>query len=161
MIHRHGSPRFRTGDAVSVPLPADRTGRLLLLAVALGLVLMHHVVGAHQHTAAEVAVTAAPSAHPGGEHPAAHEAQPGMTVASSAALLHHHPDGGGHDHADSLLHLCLVALVGAAVVLLTLVLAAAWWRSPARPSAQGARWAAAPRAPPTSSRLAELQVLRL
>ncbi|MFC5138322.1 hypothetical protein ACFPK1_08790 [Actinomycetospora rhizophila] len=175
---RHGSSRRRVGSAMPQSLvPGSWSGRLALLVIALGLVLMHHVVGAHQHSAADVAPSgaAAPSlAAPDapGEHQHAGPARPdgpvvdphvGMTaVASSAALLHRHPDENGHDHAGSLVHLCLVALVGAVVLLLLLVIVALWRRAaPLRPGAGDVAPATAPRAPPASSRQAELQVLRL
>ncbi|MDD7968054.1 DUF6153 family protein [Actinomycetospora lemnae] len=182
MIRWHGSSRRRAGGAVSTtPSRGSWCGRLALLVVALGLVLMHHVVGAHQHSTPDVASPpmpapavvghAAPSTsehHHGGDAvPSAgvdqHGTTPdGMSTASSAALLHHHPDEGGHDHAGSLLHLCLVALVGGAAFLLVLVLVALWWRPPPRRvGPAGGAPATAPRAPPASSRLAELQVLRL
>jgi hypothetical protein len=86
----------------------------------------------------------------------------GPSEAGSAALLQQHPDGNGHDHASSLLHMCLAALLSAAAFLLVLVLAAGWWRAHThRPSTGSVDSATVPRAPPTSSRLAELQTLRL
>jgi hypothetical protein len=163
-------------------LPGTWYGRLALLVIALGLVLMHHVVGAHQHSAPDVApaahLSAALAAPPAGEHrhgghAAAQDGSAGehgvpsetpdaMPDTGSAALLHHHPDENGHDHAGALLHMCLVALVGAAVFLLVLVLVALWWRPPPpHIAAGGVAPATAPRAPPASSRQAELQVLRL
>jgi hypothetical protein len=58
--------------------------------------------------------------------------------------------------------MCLVALLGAAILLLVLVLLASWWRLPRRVTAERGRTVVdEPRAPPTSSRLAELQLLRL
>ncbi|MDD7921264.1 DUF6153 family protein [Actinomycetospora callitridis] len=185
VIRWHGSSRRRS-NAVSGRVLASWSGRLALLVIALGLVLMHHVVGAHQHASpgppqggpvahsmAEPAA-AAPIAHHdhdlapgpdaafGSEQGRAPGTQVGVVVQSSAAVLHQHPDGGGHDHSGSLLHMCLVALLGAAVLLLVLVLLASWWRLPQRGTAERGRTAAAePRAPPTSSRLAELQLLRL
>lgn len=161
------------------------SGRLALLAIALGLVLMHHVVGAHQHASpgppqagpGAHSVTGpgaappiahhdhgspAPEAASGSEQARGHDTQAGVAVESSSAVLHHHPDGSGHDHSGSLLHLCLVALLGAAILLLVLVLVASWWRLPRRGTAERCLTASAePRAPPTSSRLAELQLLRL
>lgn len=185
VIRWHGSSRHRS-NAVSGRVLTSWSGRLALLVIALGLVLMHHVVGAHQHTSptppqagpaahamAEPAAapptahhdhgpTPGPAAAVGGEQPSATGTQAGVLVQSSAAVLHHHPDGGGHDHSGSLLHMCLVALLGAAILLLVLVLVASWWRLPRSGTAQRGRPAAAePRAPPTSSRLAELQLLRL
>ncbi|GAA4862053.1 hypothetical protein GCM10023203_06970 [Actinomycetospora straminea] len=166
-------------------LPASWCGRLAVLLVALGLVLMHHVVGAHQHAtpdvdsspppAPSIADHAAPSGH---EHHhdvdatthagsvdqrgARPDVPNGVSAPSSTALLHHHPGEGGHDHAGSLLHMCLAALVGAAVFLLVLVLVALWWRPPVPDvGTEGGASATAPRTPPASSRLAELQVLRL
>ena len=154
---------------------------------ALGLVLMHHVVGAHQHSIADASAATAPAfgeaasaPSPAVEHGEAHDdhgpahaaqnraavsADQGADVAvgssSPAALLHHHSGGDGHDHVGSLLHMCLAALVGAAILLILLV-AASWWPHDGRPALSGLVAAAAvPRAPPTTSRLATLQVLRL
>jgi hypothetical protein len=183
VIRWHGSSRHRSHAASEQPL-TSWWGRLALLAVALGLVLMHHVVGAHQHSGPS-APQPAPVAHsvvePGAAPPTAHHdhgstpedgvaSEPTMSdetpsnglAESSAAVLHHHPDGSGHDHSGALLHMCLVALLGAAVLLLVLVLVASWWRLPRNGTSQRALTASAePRAPPTSSRLAELQLLRL
>jgi hypothetical protein len=145
---------------VSATLLATSSGRLALLVAALGLVLMHHVVGAHQHSTADSVPTAVSSTPvPSGEH-GAHAPAPDPT--SSAALLHDHPDEGGHDHAGSLLHLCLAALVGVTAVL-ALVLVASWCRRSGGRATTGGRVATAlvPRAPPTPTRLAALQVLRL
>ncbi|MFC5136760.1 DUF6153 family protein [Actinomycetospora rhizophila] len=179
MIRWHGR-----SHAVSARLLTSWSGRLALLAIAVGLVLMHHVVGAHQHTGEDSPQfgPAVPSVvTPGGtlqsadhDHGSApgngvasdpamtHETQSGLPVESGAAFLHRHADGGGHDHSDSLLHMCLVALIGAAIFAFLLVLVASWWRmTPRAPIAPGHTSAAEPRAPPTSSRLAELQLLRL
>lgn len=185
VIRWHGSSRLRS-NAVSGRVLTSWSGRLALLVIALGLVLMHHVVGAHQH-ASPSPPQAGPAAHsmagPTAAPPTAHhdhdlapvpaaafdseqargpDTPAGMLVRSSAAVLHHHPGGSGHDHSGSLLHMCLVALLGAAILLLVLVLVASWWRPPRRSTAQTGHTASAePRAPPTSSRLAELQLLRL
>ncbi|WP_433786871.1 hypothetical protein ACQPX6_08515 [Actinomycetospora sp. CA-101289] len=184
MIRRHGRSRRRSPRAVSAMLLATWTGRLALLVAALGLVLMHHVVGAHQHTTADTGAVATghATAAPGGTSassiqrgatadglpPTAHDGishetatVPATGSASSAALLHDHTDKGGHDHASSLLHMCLAALIGVAA-LLALVLVAALGRLESATSV-GARVAPAivPRAPPTPTRLAQLQVLRL
>jgi hypothetical protein len=185
VIRWHGSSRHRA-NAVSGRVLTSWSGRLALLVVALGLVLMHHVVGAHQH-ASPGPPQAGPAAHSMAEPSAApsithHDhglaldpeaafaseqaqgtgTQAGVVVQSSAALLHQHPDGSGHDHLGSLLHMCLVALLGAVVLLLVLVLLASWWRLPPRVTAERGRTVVdEPRAPPTSSRLAELQLLRL
>jgi hypothetical protein len=169
---------------VTTTLRATWIGRLALLVAALGLVLMHHVVGAHQHTTtdpgaiatAHPAVAVAGSPAPSVEHGAGTDAHsptvhdeigpdgapvPGTESASSAALLHDHPDEGGHDRGSSLLHMCLAALLSAAA-LLVLVLVASLGRSGSRATV-GGRDAVAivPRAPPTPTRLAQLQVLRL
>ncbi|MHC1559120.1 DUF6153 family protein [Actinomycetospora sp. C-140] len=148
MVRRLGSSRRAPGG-----LGAVWPRRLALLVVALGIVLMHHVVGAHQH--------AAPDTPPAGTVVAV--AHPGDHGAPSTAALHQHAGGGGgHDHAAAMLHLCLAALAGAVVLLLVLVLLAAWWRCvPARLGAGATHIAAVPRPPPVPSRLAELQVLRL
>ncbi|WP_420791485.1 DUF6153 family protein [Actinomycetospora chibensis] len=185
VIRWHGSSRHRA-SAVSRQVLTSWSGRLALVVVALGLVLMHHVVGAHQH-ASPGPPQAGPAAHsmakPGGAPSIAHHehdlapgpeaavgseqvrppgTQVGVVVQSSAAVLHQHPDGSGHDHSGSLLHMCLVALLGAVVLLLVLVLLASWWRLPRRVTAERGRTVLdEPRAPPTSSRLAELQLLRL
>lgn len=186
VVRWHGSSWRRAQSAVSTNLlPASWCGRLALLAIALGLVLMHHVVGAHQHSAPDISLPAvsspvdtAQNASPlaghdhGGDVAAPHAASgqhglapappDGVPTTSGAALLHQHQDENGHDHAGSLLHMCLVALVGASVFLLVLVLVALWWRPPPpRLGTQGVIPSMAPRAPPASSRLAELQILRL
>ncbi len=185
VIRWHGSSRHRS-NAVSGRVLTSWSDRLALLVIALGLVLMHHVVGAHQHASPgppQGGPVAHPMAEPGAAPPIAHhdhglalgpetafgseQAQEtgthaGVVVQSSAALLHQHPDGSGHDHSGSLLHMCLVALLGAVVLLLVLVLLASWWRLPRRVTADRGRTVVdEPRAPPTSSRLAELQLLRL
>jgi hypothetical protein len=170
---------------MSRTLLATWTGRVALLVAALGLVLMHHVVGAHQHSTPDTDAMAAdhtPAAadststlaveHGAGAHghsaatqeavgPDVGSVVPGVDSASSAALLHDHTDEGGHDHGSSLLHLCLAAL-GGAVAFLALVLVASWFRFESQAMVGGrVAPAIAPRAPPTPMRLAELQVLRL
>lgn len=186
VIRWHGSSRPRAEGAVSSNLLLSNWyGRLALLAVALGLVLMHHVVGAHQHSTEDVASSqesnhslvdqdappkgghqhggaSAPGVGDAEEHGSAPVSADGMTATGSAAVLHYHPDENGHDHHWSLLHMCLVAVVGAAVFLLVLVLVALWWRpAPPRTATGGVAPATAPRVPPASLRQAELQVLRL
>jgi hypothetical protein len=160
-------------------------GRLALLVAALGLVLMHHVVGAHQHSTADTGAIAAdhvpaaaggtsvPSVEHGaavhGHSPTAHEAispdaatvAPGLNSASSAALLHDHTDKGGHEHAGSLLHMCLAALMGAAAFLVLVLVAVRCRFEGQAPGGGRVSTAIVPRAPPTPTRLAELQVLRL
>ncbi|WP_285656795.1 DUF6153 family protein [Actinomycetospora sp. NBRC 106375] len=146
MVRRLGSSRRAPGGPGAV-----WPRRLALLVVALGIVLMHHVVGAHQH--------AAPDTPPTGT--VVDVAHPGDHGAPSTAALHQHP-GGGHEHPASMFHLCLAALAAAVVLLLVLVLVAAWWRpGPRRLGAGTTRIAAVPRPPPVPTRLAELQVLRL
>ena len=134
--------------------------RLVLLAVALGLVAMHHLVAGHQHsmpgptglaTAATAMAVAPNQAGPPRTLPGAHPS-PGP-----AALLHQHPDG--HDMSMSM-HMCL-AVLAAVALLMALVLIAAGWRPTPRRSRPHAAASAGPRAPPGPRRLAQLQVLRV
>ena len=155
--------------------------RVALLLTAIGLVLMHHVVGAHQHSPSD-ALSLEPTAHsahadglstpmfanvgqataaPGADL-RAHDARPAAQTANPTALLHLHPDPGGHDHLGALLHMCLVALAAAVVVLLALALVATGWQFDRVKGTTDLRWSG-PTAhpPPVPARLAQLQVLRL
>ncbi len=127
------------------------TGRCLaMVALVLGLVLMHH------------AVIAAPpaAATPSVEHATGH----GTEHAAHAAPAPAPPDHGhGDHHGATMLHLCLAVLAALGVLLLVA-------RHARRPSPSGddrdddtpAGVVPAPaRPPPVPLRLARLQVLRL
>jgi Family of unknown function (DUF6153) len=159
-----GQHRSRHRDGVLVP--GVRLGglwmRLLFAVVALGVVLMHHVVGAHQHSeSASVApahVTSA--AEPVGGLPATGHAAVEAMTAAPAAMLHVHHDGG--DQAATMLtHACLAILAAIASLLVLLVLAL--WRPQPLLARSGQRLIARvpTRGPPVPRRLAQLQVLRL
>lgn len=111
-----GERMLRPRAAVPVSRAVRWTRRLALIAVGLGLVLMHHVVGAHQHTPTEpvpgwLAGVEATATAGHGSDPA-----PGSPHSPAAALHVHHEDGG-HDMAAMLLHDCLAVLGAAALVL--------------------------------------------
>ena len=190
LTHRFGIvPKVIRRRASAVRCP-ERTGplrlldgwpsRMALLLTAIGLVLMHHVVGAHQHSpsdafplehaahSAQAIGLAFPnfadvhaSPEPGADL-RAHDAGPAAQATNPTALLHLHPDPDGHDHLGALLHMCLVALAAAAVVLLALALVATGWQfDRVRDTANlGSRGPTA-HPPPVPLRLAQLQVLRL
>lgn len=172
--------------SLAAPPATGRTGQwtgervlraLLMLALAAGLVLMHHVVGAHQHAPDQ------PAAQPAGPAAAhgssAHSPPAGAPVAldasarvpgteatalqhSSAAALHVHHDQAGHDDMAAALHLCLAVLAAAfALALLHLATGRRFDLERERP-------ARTPRRPhrgrpplPVPLRLAHLQILRL
>lgn len=163
---------------------------VLLLAVAVGLVLMHHVVGAHEHAADQPAddpmrassgyawtahgfAAGAPAAH---RLPSAAPLVPevGLTISSahpdrenfaaperpSAAALHVHHDQTGHHDMVAMLHMCL-AVLAAALALARALLGR-------RFDLEQERLARAPRGVyqgrpplPVPLLLAQLQVLRL
>ena len=107
------------GDKVVRPrtAPPSMSGpqRLLLMAVGLALVLMHHLVGAHQHTPSMSAIGVESSGMTGHSHDPAAVGAPDSTA---AALHVHHPEGG-HDMA-AMLHDCLAVLAAAAALALVL-----------------------------------------
>ncbi|MEJ2867199.1 DUF6153 family protein [Actinomycetospora sp. OC33-EN08] len=125
--------------------------RTAFLLLALTLVLMHHLVGAHQHRGSAPETPGAATAHVAADTD---------TGSSGTAPLHVHQGGDGHGVAD-LLHACLAVLAAAA---LALVLGLAVRLLAATPAATS-RAVAVPtdRAPPPGVplRLAQLQVLRL
>ena len=159
----------------------------VLLGVAIGLVVMHHLVGAQAHAPAQhagaaphgleqdhaaaasasiVALPALPSDAPPDEASPA-DARP------DGAQLHQTPaDGAGgmgmgmmqarQPRAEEIgmLHLC-VAVRGAALVLAALALVASPGTTQALASVGPLRSSAPPRAPPVPRRLAQLQVLRV
>lgn len=150
---------------------ATWTRRVLLLGLAIGVVVMHHLVGSHQHD--QPGVSGAPSAAvvaagPGlpapapdvthAAHPAHESSAPSPSVGGAAV---HHQDGGDPAGAMVLLHLCL-AVLGAALMLGALAVVASWWRPP-REHRHVSRVGVASlwRPPPVPERLALLQILRL
>lgn len=156
-------------------------GRGLLVAVVLGVIAMHHVVGAHSHGATGAAHSAAPtpvaspapapapaaSHHPGLPDPpiaAAPDAGAPASAASTRASALLAGDGAETGTGVAmLLHLCLAVLAG--LVTLAALALARGWRG-AGPDRRGGPTvvavAASPRAPPPLPvRLAQLQVLRL
>lgn len=155
-------PRHRTSRVVP-PFPLSRWLECIaLLGVALGLVLMHHFVGAHQHTAIDEAHETPAATSQLGEHASGHQSSHGaaeLTAHGSAALLHYHPESG-LDPATTLAHLCLAAVLAAAVIAL-LALVVEWWGAASSVFTTHASWSSSTRAPPLPLRLAQLQVLRL
>jgi hypothetical protein len=160
-------PRARTDVRVLRGLRGV-SAKLLFAMVALSIVLMHHVVAAHEHVAPANVETAAQATHVvdttspsdplalglverAGEEPAS---------AGPAAMLHVHHQGGDHG-ASMLLHACLAVLAALAAVLVLLVLVL--WRpwSFAGLLMRGAVPEVPVRGPPVPRRLAQLQVLRL
>lgn len=148
---------------------------VVYLGLAIGLVLMHHVVGAHQHGPAEPRPTRAPE--PAAAAPVSAHASPlpmpalqghhdghgvAMPAPESSAALHHHPSGGDDQGTMTmLLHMCL-AVLAAAAALGALSLIGSWWRAALlhRPVAR-VLTASLARPPPVPLRLAQLQILRL
>jgi hypothetical protein len=125
--------------------------RLLFLAVTVGLVLMHHVVAAHQH-ADDLPVA-----------PATATAGPVTPASAPAAALHVHGEHGEHgEPAGSVvdvLHACLAMLVTAVVVVAALFVLG--W-APERVVPRGLPATRVPsRGLPVPLVLARLQVLRL
>ena len=138
--------------------------KLLFVVVALSIIAMHHVVGAHEHTESAAAqptpmVAAATSGVPHGGGLVEHAVEE-LAPAGPAAMLHVHHEGGDHG-ATMLLHACLAVLAALAALLVLLVLVL--WRpgSPAGLLMRGALPDVPARGPPVPRRLAQLQVLRL
>ena len=145
-----------------------RLHQAVLLGLAIGLVVMHHLVGAHAH---------APTQHSGA---APHVLAQGHAAAALAGLvalralptdapvdeaspqeaqLHQRPTGGAGGMA-MMLHLC-VAVLGAALVLAALAVIASSGSARALAPFGSLRLSAPSRAPPIPRRLAQLQVLRV
>lgn len=154
-VHGEGRPRVVTSVR-----PRGPAGRLALLVLALGLVLMHHFVAAHQHTPSSAQSSTTPGTLTAASADAASAAR---SVVPPAPLLHLHEPGGHPGPVDVLTHDC-PALLDAAALLLALVLLAVVALA-VRPggTASGTSPPTGPRAPapPTSQRLARLQVLRV
>ena len=135
---------IETGAAPRAPRAARWTQRFLLIAVGLALVLMHHLVGAHQHP------------------PAMHDPAVAGGVHSSTAVLHVHHEDGGHD-MGGMLHDCLAVLAAAIALARVGGRVRGGPRVPAPPppgAARGRRRTSRPPAP-VPVLLAQLQVLRL
>lgn len=147
-----------------MPAWARRAG---MLVIAMTVVVMHHIVGAHQHSAADATpmpgvagafatdTAAWTSGGPSGS---------GAHHVTGVAALHVHPgaqddhDGGG---GAPLLHLCL-AVLSAVLLLAALCLSTEVWGRLAGPRERdGTALGSAARPPPLRVRLAHLQVLRL
>lgn len=122
--------------------------RAAFLLLALGLVLMHHVVGAHQHRAVDPApvgpvAVGAPS-----------------TSAAPTALLHVHHDDGD-DAVAMLEHLCLGLLTAAVTLVAVLMFLGIPTTRTGAGSGRRVPRAAPARGPPLPRRLSQLQVLRV
>lgn len=157
--------------------PFTSSLRVLMLGLAIGLVVMHHMVDPHQHgpdaapAASSIASPMASGPFAGKvalerQHTAAHPpafADPGDDGAVTAEL-HRHPDPrGDSDHGMAmLLHLCL-AVLAAGLALAALAVVALWWRTRPLGHHSVARQScpALPQPPQVSLRLAQLQILRL
>jgi hypothetical protein len=142
--------------------------KLLFALVALSIVLMHHMVAAHEHVESAPAQPATPpmlmvaAGTPGAPHDEGlvKHAVEEPAAAGPAAMLHVHHQGGAHE-ATMLLHACLAVL--AALVALLLLIVLALWRPGtfAGLLVRGALPDVPVRGPPVPRRLAQLQVLRL
>jgi hypothetical protein len=140
---------------VSVPITITTAPRLCrwvaVLALGLGLVAMHHLVGTHAHSGSSqdsstgMAMLATPT-------------ESCCTTSADVAAMPAQPGSDG----GLMLHLCLAVLTG--LVLLT-GLGLAWRPAqapePGPPSGAVGERASRQRAPPTPLRLAQLGVLRL
>lgn len=121
--------------------------RAACLLAALGLILMHHVIGAHQHRATDPV-------------PVASAATAGQPSATPTALLHvHHGDG---DDAVAMLEDVCLGLLAAAVVLIAVMVFLGVPRTMADAGSGRRIPRAVPaRGPPLPRRLSQLQVLRV
>ena len=169
-----GIQRFPDGPASGARTFRWRK-RLAMVTLALGLVVMHHLVGVHQHSGvASTVPLPVPTEGSYGEEArdlgAAVALAPGTgpavsvdsAPAESAALLHQHRDGDDHSPLMVLLHACLAVLASISALLVR-ALAASWWRAFADlfPDSSRATVVLVARAPPAPLRLAQLQILRL
>lgn len=135
---------------------------LLLFALAVGIVVMHHVAGAQQHSpdhtpaAGQVAVASAANRADSGASPASSNT---ATAPVGTVELQAHPADGGK--MSMLGHLCLAVLAGLAAITALLLSALSGRPEGSRPRfSVPIAWTSS-RAPPTPRRLAQLQVLRL
>ena len=156
------------------------TRRLGLLALAVFVVVMHHVVGAHGHgdaasgmPSAGMSTMAAPGAHAhgaGSTSPSEPRAINAVGPASGVVGVAKHLDGPQDSAVDepdaepgmlAMLHLCL-AVLAAIVVIVALFLAATVFGPLSAVTVERAGSPLEfPRPPPSQRRLAHLQVLRL
>lgn len=133
--------------------------RLLLIAVALGLVLMHHLAAAHQHSPG-AALEGGAATEQGAPASGATLDPPPMPASAPAAMLHVHPDGH-HDTVSAAFHSCLAVLAAMVVLVAPPVLARTLAAIHPPCSARRVARRAPVRGPPTPRRLSRLQVLRL
>ena len=141
------------------------SAKLLFAMVALSIVLMHHLVAAHEHVGSATSrapatqMLVAPSAHASHDQELVEHAGEEPASAGPTAALHVHHQGGDHG-ATMLLHACLAVLAALAALVLLLVLMV--WRpsSLAGLLMRGALPGVPVRGPPVPCRLAQLQVLR-
>ncbi|TLW95343.1 hypothetical protein FFT09_02165 [Saccharomonospora piscinae] len=127
---------------------------LLVCAVALGLVTMHHIAGQH-------------SGDPAPTHVAPQSAAAAQVLSpQDSADRHEQAPSPAHDTASMLFHLCLAVLAGSAVLLVSITLSRSRWQTAARLVAAdtgGVRGRPPPSAPPRPPRgfAYDLCVLRL
>ena len=178
--------RRRRGQPERVSLDAYAWQRgLVVLVLALAVVVMHHVAGAHQHAAGPGAVDQAAVAPAAGAISSVGSAMAGTATLRSptpaSANSHAHglakperhmnvPTRGGSEAAPTrhvmgmgmgmLMHLCL-AVLGAALLLVALALLASGRVDDRRLVSRPWRPGSPARPPPVAERLAQLQVLRL
>ena len=159
-------PRARTGVRVLRGRLQGASAKLLFAVVVLSIVLMHHVVAAHEHVEPAAVEPAAQAMHlidavsPHG--PRAQELVEYANEASAgpAAMLHVHHQGGDHG-ATMLLHACLAVLAALAALLALLVLVL-WRPGTFVGLLRGGALPDVPlRGPPVPRRVAQLQILRL
>lgn len=134
-----------------------------MVGLALGIVLMHHVGGVHQHAAdhrRSAVPTAATAALGSAAHPATRSATPGPAIDpdDTARLRDRTGDGAGTAMTG---HLCLAVLAGLVLVTGLLLGVAGWQPAGWHPPVPGLAARPSSRAPPVPRRLAQLRVLRL
>jgi len=142
--------------------------RVGILVVAMTIVVMHHVVGAHQHSGVDETPTpgmgGVVAADTAGSTSRVPSGDTGAHLAASAAVLHVHQGAqGDHDGAGGSPLLQLYWAVLTAVLLLTaLCLNTEVWRGrTGAPPRDRTAVGSTPRRVPLRLRLAHLQVLRL
>lgn len=149
------------------------TRRLGLLALAVFVVVMHHVVGAHGHGDAASGMPsvgpstmAAPAAHTHGVGTSS-PSELRDTGAISVAGQLDGPQASAVDEPDpesgmlAMLHLCLAVLAAIVVIMALFLKAAGFVPLPVVDVGRAGSPSEFPRPPPSQRRLAHLQVLRL